>query len=742
MLPLLLLSTIAVCNAAPASHCDVRKLTIKGGSIGVNPETGQAMFSCPPGKYPHPGPTRDCFWSGRWNSEEKAECRDFECPKIAKFDNGEYYPRKNRYYVGDVVHFECHGGFELKYGNETRTCQENGKWSGKTRVCEDNDGHCPDPGIPIGSTKVGHFYRIDSKVTYECQYGLKMFGSKERVCREDKTWSGSEPSCRSWYTYDKPDEVAAAFGANLAEAIESSDPNRVEEKGDRKLQVKAGGPMNIFIIIDASKSVDEENFNTAKQIATTFIDKISTYDFTPRYSVLTFASNTIKIITLSDEENTDPEKVIKRIEDFKYDEHGDKQGTNTRGALAEVLNQLSLDLERKKAAFYDASNIILLMTDGKHNMGGDPRVEVDRIRYMLKINEATEHKLDIYVFGLGDEISQEEINDIASKKKDETHVFQMQSVDDLKVAFDSIIDETEAFEMCGISKEYSEKGAEKYPWIVNIKITRPEGVENCKGSVISKNFILTAAHCFQLKDMPHVVTVDLQIDDKKHTEKVKNIYRHPSYDPIGKQDKNIKRSYDFDFALLELMDKLSFSATLRPICLPCTTGASWAMKLRGQNPKCDDHKNLLLNGEFVKSMFVTEDGKPEKQVKADNYVQKDVTIKLGSKRLDCLDDAKKADELKDIADIRDMVTDNFLCTGGTQPEVEPQTCKGDSGGPLIIQYKNRFIQVGVISWGTTISCNGFKRGKVPNNARDFQADVFAALDWIKSIDTGDLIYID
>ncbi|XP_056396934.1 complement factor B-like [Hyla sarda] len=102
-------------------------------------------------------------------------------------------------------------------------------------------------------------------------------------------------------------------------------------------------------------------------------------------------------------------------------------------------------------------------------------------------------------------------------------------------------------------------------------------------------------------------------------------------------------------------------------------------------------------------------------------------------RLACLEDTKKFEQFKDIPDIKDLITDNFLCTGGIEPQVDPQTCKGDGGGPLIVQYKQCFIQVGIISWGTISSCNGSKRhpGPVPALSRDFHADVFHMLDWLK-----------
>ncbi|XP_072287824.1 complement factor B-like isoform X2 [Pyxicephalus adspersus] len=701
MILLLLLSHIAVSIAAPAVQCDLSKVSINGGNYTVNDDGDKVEYRCPKGKYPFPVVVRQCQWNRKWTKEkEQAECRDVQCPRPGTFDNGDYTPKEKKYFVGDVLNFQCWDGFTLDE-SQNRTCQENGKWSGQTAICKDQDSYCPNPGTPMGATKVGSSYRIEGKVIYQCLDGLKMVGSKERVCQENGKWSGTEPSCRL------------------------IDP--------RFVKVKTGGLMNIFIIIDASKSVGLKNFNTAKGIAETFIEKISSFDFTPRYSVLTYATQIKRIVTLSDEDNVEPDEVIKKIKAFSYKEHDDKQGTNTRGALKEVYDQLSLFQLRNPDIFLNTSNVILLMTDGKFNMGGDPVVEVKRIREFLDIksNNYREDKLDIYVFGLGSDISFEELNDIASRKDSQRHVFKMASIDDLKEAFDHIIDETDALEMCGISKYHSNDVKEKYPWIASVVITRPGEVENCKATVITRNFLLTAAHCFHLDDPVHFITVQVGTLPRK----VKDVYRHPKYDPNSKKDKNVPRSFEYDLALVEMDSKIDFSPTIRPICLPCTSGASWALKLRDKAVSCSDHEKLLLTGELVRAMFVSEE-------KKGNFMQMDVLIKQGGKRLDCLEDAKKVKEFEDVADIRDIVTDNFLCTGGTEPEVDPQTCKGDSGGPLIIQHNKRNIQVGVISWGTVVSCDGHKRRiPVPAGSRDFHAEIVHSMDWIEQVVKNELIYL-
>ncbi|XP_071981606.1 complement factor B-like [Engystomops pustulosus] len=731
MFPLLLLVHIAGSIAAPAPKCALDNIDIKGGEYRVVDVENfmRVVYKCPEGLYPHPSYSRDCLYNGKWSNDKvKAECRAVECPRPVMFDNGVYYPRQKKYFIGDVLHFECWEGLEM-FGPGNRTCQPNGKWSGEVTKCDGKDGDCPNPGVPIGSTKVGTSYMIEGTVKYECQSGLRMFGSKERTCMENKRWSGAEPSCRFPFTFDTPKEVAEIFSSSLSETIEASDPDKLDEQSDRKIQVRKDGLMNIFIIIDSSKSVGVENFKTAKAASIVFIDKMASFDFTPRYGVISYASFAKPIVRLSDDDSTDAEAVIERIRKFNYREHDDKMGTNTRGALIEVHGMLSLQNTNEPQKFLETRNVILLMTDGKHNMGGDPVVEMKKIRELLDIrkNNNREDFLDVYVFGLGEDISENEINDIASKKNPEKHVFKMKSVDHMKEAFDEMLDEAEVLQMCGLSKDPSkgEEGVQEvYPWIAKITITRPGSEDKCKGSIVSRFFILTAAHCLHLDDSPQ--NVNVRVGDTAL--KVKNLHRHSKYNPAGKQDKKVEKSFDYDLALIELQSKIEYSRKVRPICLPCTSATTWALKKRGQAVTCNDHKNTVLDSELVKAMFVAEETRYK-------FERMNVTIKRGDKRNACLEDTKKIEKFKDIPDITDAITENFLCTGGVQPYVDPQTCKGDSGGPLIVQYKQRYVQVGVISWGTINSCIGPKRKPepVPALSRDFHTDLFHMLDWLEGI---------
>lgn len=51
--------------------------------------------------------------------------------------------------------------------------------------------------------------------------------------------------------------------------------------------------------------------------------------------------------------------------------------------------------------------------------------------------------LDVYVFGIGDDVKKDQLNALASKKRGETHVFILQNFKTLGKVFNSIISKSE-----------------------------------------------------------------------------------------------------------------------------------------------------------------------------------------------------------------------------------------------------------------------------------------------------------
>ncbi|XP_006896227.1 PREDICTED: complement factor B [Elephantulus edwardii] len=731
-------------EAQPKTPCSLEGIEIKGGSFQLLQE-GQALeYLCPSGFYPYPVQLRVCKASGSWSAlktrEEKivktAECRAIRCPRPQDFENGSFWPRAPYYNLSDELSFQCYDGYTLR-GSANRTCQVTGRWDGQTAICDNGAGYCPNPGIPIGTRKVGSQYRLGDTITYQCNRGLVLRGSQQRKCLEGGSWSGTEPSCQDSFMYDSPEEVAEAFLSSLTEAIEGADAEDGHSPGEqqkRRIVLDPSGSMNIYLVLDSSDSIGAKNFSGAKRCLSSLIEKVASYGVKPKYGLVTYATYPNTLIRVSQPESSDAEWVKEQLDKISYKDHKLKAGTNTKRALQAVFNMMSFPGDVPPPGWNRTRHVIILMTDGLHNMGGNPVSVIDEIRALLNIGtnikNPREDYLDVYVFGIGPLVDQANINALASKKDKEQHVFKVKDMEHLEDVFYQMIDESQSLGLCGMVWEHKEAtDSHKQPWHAKISIIRPgKGLETCMGAIVSEYFVLTAAHCFTVEDEPHSIKVSVAKDaGRKQEFEIDVVLFHPNYNINGKKAEGIPEFYDYDVALIKLKKKLKYSQTLRPICLPCTEGTTRALRLP-LSATCQQHKEVLLPAKDVKGLFVTEDGY-KKQL-----VRKEVYIKNGEKKASCEKDALKAKGYSNVEDVSEVVTPRFLCTGGVDPYADPNTCKGDSGGPLIIHKKSRFIQVGVISWGVVDVCPNRQRSQqqqTPGYARDFHINIFQVMPWLK-----------
>ncbi|XP_078456863.1 complement factor B-like isoform X4 [Lampetra planeri] len=350
--------------AAQLCNLDVK---IKGGDVILpgNPIPGSILhYVCPDGAYPYPVAWRVCQRDGSWtpllsDSREHsrlASCNPMTCVQPLEFENGEFYPRKSVYKVGDKIQFSCYSGFRV-YGSSFLSCQPNGKWNGSLPICDDDAAFCHNPGIPFGSRKSGKDYNLEGVVTYTCPANLIPSGTFKRVCLSNHQWSGKEPSCESRYSFDTAEDIEEALNNTMLSLLHRQ--GNTEEK------------LNVYLLIDASQSVGKDNFQLGVGFLMNLILKMSNYAIQAKYAIVVFASQAKTKLALTEKTNQDPKAVINILKELSYSEFEESPGTNTGEALLQVvalINSYKQQQQRLPIPWNQNKHISFIVTDGMLNM--------------------------------------------------------------------------------------------------------------------------------------------------------------------------------------------------------------------------------------------------------------------------------------------------------------------------------------------------------------------------------------
>ncbi|XP_022230588.2 uncharacterized protein LOC111079639 isoform X1 [Drosophila obscura] len=152
---------------------------------------GRAAFSCSSG-YGLRGPSEAiCNPTGEWSSPFPT-CVEVQCDNPGAPQNG-YAQGSAPYRAGDVVQFNCNPEYMMQ-GQPIIACQDNGRWSGGLPKCVQA---CSYPGTVISGrmSSVKFYYAIGESITFTCDAGLELRGSKVLKCMKNGKWSSAIPTC-------------------------------------------------------------------------------------------------------------------------------------------------------------------------------------------------------------------------------------------------------------------------------------------------------------------------------------------------------------------------------------------------------------------------------------------------------------------------------------------------------------------------------------------------------------------
>ncbi|XP_035778324.1 trypsin-1-like [Anopheles albimanus] len=201
------------------------------------------------------------------------------------------------------------------------------------------------------------------------------------------------------------------------------------------------------------------------------------------------------------------------------------------------------------------------------------------------------------------------------------------------------------------------------------------GAHNCGGSIISKEWVLTAAHC-TVGASPSSLAV--RYGSSEHAAggtlvPVARIINHPKYNG---------NTISYDFSLLQLKQEVVFGEDAQPVDLP------------EQDDPVEDTTLCKVSG-WGNTQSVTESTKTLRATYVPSVNQ---------------DECRKA-----YANFG-SITDTMLCAGFKNGGKD--ACQGDSGGPLVANDQ----LIGVVSWGYGCAVPGFP---------GVYARVASARDWIR-----------
>ncbi|GAB6028385.1 Transmembrane protease serine 9 [Chamberlinius hualienensis] len=206
----------------------------------------------------------------------------------------------------------------------------------------------------------------------------------------------------------------------------------------------------------------------------------------------------------------------------------------------------------------------------------------------------------------------------------------------------------------------------EFPYMVSLK-HMPSGLLLCGGSLISSQYVISAAHCVKGVYPGFIVaTIGTERLSDRYSGYVRDIVQ------VWINGGFNFKSFDYDVAILKLKSPVPLGHNVVPICL---VG--------------DDRMRYNRN-----QVMAVGWGREREAVPLSSEVLRKVNVPIINSRT-C---ARAYRRFRTI-------TDRMLCAGFRRGGRD--TCQGDSGGPLVVKSGNKMTQLGIVSWGNGCARPGY-----------------------------------
>uniref|UniRef100_A0A668UX37 Peptidase S1 domain-containing protein n=1 Tax=Oreochromis aureus TaxID=47969 RepID=A0A668UX37_OREAU len=181
-----------------------------------------------------------------------------------------------------------------------------------------------------------------------------------------------------------------------------------------------------------------------------------------------------------------------------------------------------------------------------------------------------------------------------------------------------------------------------WPWQVSLQSS---GSHFCGGSLINSQWVVKLHTEQDLGSNPNAVS-----------RTVTQIIKHPNYN---------SETFDNDICLLQLSSSVTFNSYISPVCLASSNSTFYS----GVNSWVTGWGNI---------------GEGASLPSPQNLMEVEVPV-VGNRQCKC-----------DYG--VGTITDNMICAGLSAGGKD--SCQGDSGGPMVSKQSGRWIQAGIVSFGT------------------------------------------